>query len=57
MSEGETPLIRAACPIVLGCIAFNFSLPSAEIECNLSNSKSSAIFIFSSLLSLLRHLN
>ena len=44
MSEGETPLIRAACPIVLGCIAFSFSLPSVEIECNLSNSKSSAIF-------------
>ena len=51
MSDGETPLIRDACPIVFGWIAFNFSLPSVEIECNLSNSNPSAILMLSSLVS------
>ena len=31
MSEGETPLILEACPIVVGCIELSFSLDSNEI--------------------------
>jgi len=35
ISEGETPLIRAACPIVLGFILPNFCVASVESEPNL----------------------
>ena len=33
MSEGETPLILEACPIVLGLIEVNFSRASKEMDC------------------------
>jgi|GEM_PF-3284658 len=35
-SEGETPLIRDACPIVIGRIFFSFSRPSFEMACTRS---------------------
>jgi hypothetical protein len=34
MSEGETPLIREACPMVAGRILVNFSRASHESEEN-----------------------
>ena len=39
MSDGETPLILEACPIVKGPISLSFCLPSVDIECSFSNSK------------------
>jgi hypothetical protein len=50
MSEGETPEILEACPIVLGFIFLSFSLPSLEIDLIFSKLKSGWIFIYSSLL-------
>ena len=47
MSEGETPLILDAWPIVAGWITLSFCLPSVDIECSFSNSKSLGILMFS----------
>jgi hypothetical protein len=43
MSEGDTPLILEAWPIVSGLIRFNFSLASNESAWTLSYSKSDLI--------------
>jgi hypothetical protein len=50
ISEGETPLILPAWPILTGLIFSNFCLPSVEIETNSPYSISSGIFKPSSLI-------
>ena len=49
ISAGETPLIREACPMVLGCIFLNFSRASEERAGMASKSNCADIVMFSSL--------
>ena len=52
MSEGETPDILDAWPMVLGLISESFCRPSEDIDWAFSYLKFIGIFIFSSLISL-----
>ena len=44
MSDGDTPLIRDACPIELGFILFSFWRASVEIDWNWLKSRFELIF-------------